>query len=342
MLPVPPDGYESRDQAETLIKNYLFGGKYDLATLPKRLKPADADDFLQKAFAARPLNAKTLQRAVPLMAFYDLRARAAQLAAGPPPAPILDKNEKTEPEYVRSLAAIEIIGDFGDPHFHDLLLAYYKHLCNHELALKFYPQLVDLFVHLPPGADLKPLSEALAARARKLEPEANKGGDEAVEYFNLKDLQEDRLPTILKARKKREDILAIKDDHKRHIELGLYYTGLEKFAYVDMVHFAVIHLQRDCDLSSPPPIAADLTTGLAMIKSQADKREPLPASDKADLDGYVTRCARAIDFYHGPFPAELLKYFAAHEQDHIDILHWEPFASDTRRPDDYYQRPATP
>ncbi len=319
MLPKPPDDYQDKNEAKALLDRFVNGGRYERLTgLPKRADPAVVDEFLQKVLDSSEIKDGQLARAGELMRFYDLRAGAKQIAAR------LDRKEKDLPLFERSMSAVAILGDLGDDALQDQAAQYYQYLSSHRFADQFYGRLIDLFFHLPAAADPKSISEPIEARVKSLEPRIESDQDAAVAYYALKDLLDDRLPTVLKAKQRKHAIVKTPDTPRRRLDLARWYLGLERNAFVDLRAWAMMTLQRECNAGKPEELAERFSHSLDMIMSEASRRH-LAGGDVDDLKIYVTSCARAVEFYGGTLSEKQAAYAKEHmKKDQSDILYWEP------------------
>jgi hypothetical protein len=319
MLPKPSDGYQDETQAKALLDRFVNGGKYEgLTGLPKRVAPPLVDEFLSKLLDSHEITDRQLSRSGELMRFYDLRDRAKQVSAR------LDRKEKDLPLFERSMSAVGILGDLGDDPLQDQAAQYYRYLIAHRLADQCRARLVDLFFHLPAAADPKWISEPLDARVKSLEPKIESDQDTAVVYYALKDLLDDRLPTVVKAKQRKHLILKTTDAARRRLDLARWYLGLERNAYVDLRDWAMMMLQRECNAGKPEELAERFSHVLDLIMSEASHRQ-LAGGDVDDLKIYVTSCARAVQFYQGTLTEKQTAYAEKHKKkDQPDILYWEP------------------
>jgi hypothetical protein len=319
MLPEPPDGYQDELRARDLLNRFVNGGQYEgLVALPKRVEPSVVDDFVRVTLDRQELRERQVARCGELMRFYDLRGRAGQVPR------LLDRGEKDAALFQRSMAAVAILGDLGDDALQAQAADYYRHLAGHRLAAEFRPRLVDLFFHLPEPADPKWISEPFEARAKALEPKIDADEDAAVEYYALRDLLDDRLQRVLKARQRKHEILKLADPKRRRVELIRCYVRLEKNAYVDLRTWAMMILQRECNATKPEELAERFGHALDLIRSEATRRR-LTGGDLDDLKAYVTSCARGVEFYRGTLTEEQADYAGQHhKKEQNDLLYWEP------------------
>jgi hypothetical protein len=319
MLPKPPDDYQDESQAKALLDRFVNGGTYEgLTRLPKRAAPPLVDEFLGKTLDSSEIKDRQLSRCGELMRFYDLRAGAKQIAGR------LDRKEKDLPLFERSMSALAILGDLGDDALQDQAAQYYQYLSSHRVADQCYGRLVDLFFHLPAAADPKSISEPIEARVKSLEPKIESDQDSAVVYYALKDLLDDRLPTVVKAKQRKHAILKTPDTPRRRLDLARWYLGLERNAYVDLRTWAMMMLQRECNAGKPEELAERFSHSLDLIMSEASRRH-VSGGDVDDLKSYVTSCARAVEFYGGALNEKQAAYAEEHKKkDQSDILYWEP------------------
>jgi hypothetical protein len=327
MLPKPPDGYLPKDEALSILDRFVNGDKYSSLTgLPKRAEPAHVDEFVRKTLEAKELKLRQIQRCGILMRFYDLRQRTVQLLKflEPPPGP----PPRIFPNALITLVAIGIVGDMGDPAQQQKAADAYKVvLADPNLPNNTYEQAVDTFFYLPQNADPKMVSGPIEDKVKALQPKAASDDDVAVQFYALEDLGSQRLQTVIKAKKRKHEIAAIPDVHKRRQEIGRCYLLLERYPYVDMQTWAWMMIQRDCNANDPPDIAAEFVQGFDLIRSQAAKRALAPGDEK-DLNGFVTRCAHGVEFYLGKLNPDQMKYWREHNNpEQVDVLHWDHIKS---------------
>lgn len=321
MLPKPPQGYLERSQADSLLTSFVYGQTFDAPTpLPKRATPAQVDEFVKKALDDDKLTSRQVIQAGELMRFFDLRPRAAQLDKR------LDRREREEDEFVRSLTCVGLLGDLGDDALQQRAAEYYKFLVSRKTAEAYFERLVDLFFHLPEKADPKWIADVLDARCKALEPDIKTDVDARVAYHAAKDLKESRLARILEAKKRRHELLAVKDPGRRRQDLARCYLGLEVYAYVRIHQWAAMILQHECNVAAPPDLAAVFSQLLDVFMAAGSIATADGAAlDKDEQRACVTTCDRALEFYLGKptdKQAEFIKKWPAADQN--DLLYWEP------------------
>jgi hypothetical protein len=318
MLPTPPKGYYSESDAHTKLFAYVSAGKYDFVLLPKRAEPPHADKLLEQTLDNKDLRVKALGLCGNVMRFYDLRGRAQQLVKW------LDRGEARE-QFPRSVLATGLAGDFGDDKLQERAVKHYQFLLTQKGADKYFRELIDCLFHLPESADAKWVSDALDQKAQELQPRIKSNEDAAVAYNDLQDLKNDRLAAVLAGKKRKEDILKLKDPDRRRLEFARCYLGLEPNGYVDLESWGLMMLQRDCNENDPPALAATFLQGFDMIQSRGKSKEPLPAGDEHDLKIYVTRCKRAVEFYLGQLNDKQRPFAEKYQKDEQhDVLCWDP------------------
>ncbi len=318
MLPKPPNGYLSESDADQHLHQFVHVGKYDFPHLPKRVDPAQADKFMEKTLKDKALRIKALGQCGALMRFYDLRSRAEQLGQW------LDRDQARD-HFGRSVAATALVGAFGDAALQQRAVTHYQSLVGNRLAPDFFPELIDCLFHLPESADPKGITAALDQRLQALQPKMATDEDAAVEYNRISDLKTDRLAAVLLAKKRKEEILKLKDTDRQRLEVARCYLGLEPNGYIDMSAWGVKMLQRDCRDHDPPPLAATLAHAFDLIMSRGNVRQGLTPGDQKDLNIYVTRCRRAVEFYLGKLNDKQQPFAAQHDnEEQNDVLYWEP------------------
>jgi len=320
MLPEPPDGYQDKKFAEPLLNRFVKGGQYEgLVALPKRADPTFVDEFVKKTLEGDELDDRQVSRCGELMRFYALNERVEQLPK------LLDKRERQAPQLERSLTAVALLGDLGDDAQQKQAADYYAHLTGHYLAPQYYARLVDLFFHLPEGADEQMIARPISTKMSSLQPKIESDEDAAVAYYELEDLQNDRLPTVLQAKKRKHELLKLKDMKRKRRDAGRCYLRFDRNAYVDLRTWAAMILQLDCKATEPPQLATAFSDGFELLRTSATRKGVLAPGDKQDLKKYVTSCARAVEFYHGQLNEEQSEYAKEHcNAEQNDILYWEP------------------
>lgn len=319
MLPKPPDGYLPEAQADQDLNVFVFGGKYDPVKRPKRAEPAKADDFVRRTLDNKDLKVKPLLRCGELMRFFDLRARAEQLTKW------LDRRQADDDQFNRLIVALGLAGDFGTDAIREQAANVYEAVLMHRSAGKYFPALIDPLFHLAPLADPKWVADALDALAKQYQQTMATNEDDAVAFHQVKDWQQDRLPAVLEAQKKRLTILKIADPERRRLEFGRCYLRLELASYVDLAAWGMMMLQRDCNENEPPVLARMFAHGFDLIMSRGAAKGTMPEGDKKDLAGYTTRCKRAIEFYGGKLTEKQAAFAKDNDNpDQPDVLYWEP------------------
>ena len=87
----------------------------------------------------------------------------------------------------------------------------------------------------------RPISTKMSA----LQPKIESDEDAAVAYYELEDLQNDRLPTVLQARKRKHELLKLKDMKRKRRDVGRCYLRFDRNAYVDLRTGPFLDLRRD-------------------------------------------------------------------------------------------------
>lgn len=321
MLPKPPDGYQEEKHARPLLDRFVNGGKYEgLTGLPKRVDPKLADEFVEETLKkGGDLTDRQVSRCGELMRFYALRGRCAQLPD------VLNRAERDVKHFMRSITALALLGDMGEPAQHNLITSYYAYLVGHRMGPSRYAQLLDLFFYMPENADEKVIIGPIQARMDALKPKINSDENAAVEYYYLEDLLNDRAESIRQARKRRFAILGTQDHERRRRDLGRSYLRFDRSPYVDLRMWAVTLLQMDCAEHDPPDLAAAFSNGFDLIMASATRKGMLQPGDEQDLAKYVTSCARAVEFYHGKLTQPQREYAEQNQSpEQNDVLYWEP------------------
>ena len=321
MLPKPPAGYLQRYQAESTLAQFVFATFRDgPVALPKRADPAYVDEFLKKSLDGDKVTNRQLSQSGALMRFFDLRQRVERLPKW------LDRREREDDQIDRSITALALLGDLGTDAQQQQAADYYKTFVSRSIAEPRFARMVDLFFHLPEKADPKWIGDALDAQRTALEPDIATNTDAEVSFHTLKELKENRLPLILEARKRKHELLQIKDAGRRRQDIARCYLGLEVFAHVRMEQWAAMVLQRDCNAAAPPDLAAVFSQLLdVFISAGAISTADGAALDKDEQKACITTCDRALEFYLGQptdKQAEFLKKWPPADQN--DLLYWEP------------------
>ncbi len=321
MLPKPPSGYLERSQADATLSQFVYAGYRDgIVALPKRADPAQVDEFVRKVLEDDKVTNRQVSQCGALLRFFDLRPRVDRLPK------LLDRREREDDPIERSITAMGLLGDLGDDAQQQQAADYYKNFVTRPVAEPRYARLVDLFFHLPEKADSKWIGDVLEAKRKALEPDIATNTDAEVAYHTLKELKETRLSLILDARKRKHELLGIKDAKRRREELARCYVGLDVFAHVRMPQWAAIGLQHECRLADPPELAEPFSRLLDVFLSTG----AIAAADGAALEdderkACVTSCARALEFYLGK-PSEKQTAFIEQNRspEQNDLLYWEP------------------
>jgi len=319
MLPKPPNDYLSKDDAESRLKAFLNAGKYDVAPMPKRVRPDQADEFVKKVLDEKTLGRRHLPRCGELMRFYDLRARAAQLPRW------LDRRESQAEHFFQPMVVIALLGDFGDDPLQEKATQYYKYLTAHRLAEPSFPDLIDLFFNLPATADVAWIAGPLDATAKSLEPQIKTDRDAAVAYHKIKDWQQARLVAVQAGWKRKNEIRTEQNAARRRQALAKCYLGFESKPYVDFEKWGMMMLQRECNASQPAEIADLFLKELDILMLRGARPAALSPAELEDLKKHTTRCARAVEFYRGKLSAEQAEFAEKQKNEkQSDVLHWGP------------------
>lgn len=321
MLPKPPAGYLERYQAESTLAQFVFATFRDgPVALPKRADPAQVDEFLKKALDSDKLTDRQLNQSGALLRFFDLRHHVERLPK------LLDRRERDDDQLERSMTAMALLGDLGPDAQQQQAADYYKTFVTRSAAEPRFARLVDLFFHLPEKADPKWIGDALDAKQKTLEPDIATNTDAEVSFHTLKDLKENRLPLILEAKKRKHELLAVKDAGRRRQDVARCYLGLEVYAHVRMHLWAAMILQRECNAAAPSDLANVFSQLLDVFASAgAIATADGAALDKDEQRACITTCNRALEFYLGKptdKQAEFIKKWPPADQN--DLLYWEP------------------
>ncbi len=326
MLPKPPHGYLESSKAKDLLDRFVNGGEYEgLTGLPKGVDPKQAADFVRSVLQNSPGSLKEgqLVRCGELARFHCLGSAIGDMANH------LDRDEKENVHFARSMAAIAVMADLGDDALQDTATKYYGHLLGHRLADQFYERLIDLFFHLPESADPKVLTQPIKAAMEKAKPDIESDQDAAVSYYQHQDWLNDRVPTVLKARETKQKIVKYGKGRRQRGELIRLYLCYARSAYVDLSTWAMMMLQRDCKEANPPELGEAFVRGFDLIVAEASRKGALSGGDRDDLKTYVTGCARGVEFYQERLNEEQAKFASKHQnQDQYNVLWWEPESSE--------------
>lgn len=317
MLPKPPEGYLSKDEADVRLEQFLSAGKYDAPRLPKRAEPAHVDEFVRKVLDRKELRPRDMARVGELMRFFDLRGCCGNVLKW------LDRREAKPEDLPKPMTAVAILGDMGTDDQQAQAAKYYQHLAAHRFAEQHFGPLLDLFFHLPPNANPKWIIEPIDEKLAALEPKIESDQDAAVAYYELKDFKQARWPAVEAAKKRRHELLKLADANRRRQELARCYLGFEGRPYADFERWGMMMLQRDCAATEPAQLVKVFLHEMNLLMSRGT-RPDLPAHEAEDLKKYTTRCARAIAFYLGMLDDKQAEFAAKHEnRDQDDVLYWD-------------------
>ena len=320
MLPKPPDGYQDRSAAESLLQRFISSGDYDMpVALPKRVDPAQAGQFVEDVFNADELTDRIISRCGELMRFYDLRGQAKPLPK------YLKRDEQELEDFARSVTIVALLADLGDKPLQKEAVEYFQYLVKHKQASDAYPRLIDLFFHLPEDADPKWASDPIEKQMQDAKSKMDDDEDAEVRFYTLEDLLNDRLPTVLKARQVKYKILGLEAAPRRRLELVQLYLEMERNAYVDLHTWSMMMLQRECNEAGPPDLAERFQHGFGLIMSRGTSRQQMSPDDREDLKKYVTRGARGVEFYGGTLDEKQTEFADENQNEQqTDVLYWEP------------------
>jgi hypothetical protein len=317
MLPIPPNGYLKKETAAQDLRNFVDAGDFDMpAKLPKRANPEQTSLFAAYALRSDVLIDRQVTRIGQLMRFFDLRNEADGLLH------VLNRKVIEADDWERAATAVAVLGDMGTTEQTAAALHYYKYLSNHPaMQLK---RMIDIFFHLPPEADASPIDEYIDHRMKELSPKIDQSDDALIEYYELQDLKEDRLPSVLKAKQYKHDVHKIDERKKKNQQALRCYLRHETNPYVDLAEWGLMMLQRDCNENDVIEMAHFCAESFDIIQDRGQKMAPLSDDDKEDESAYVTRCIHAIEFYGGSMSESQQQYAQSRLNDQqVDPLQWE-------------------
>ncbi|MEM1436601.1 MAG: hypothetical protein AAGG11_21300 [Pseudomonadota bacterium] len=319
MLPVPPDGFLEQRPAQQALLAFVLSGDFDMpVALPKRANPEDAADFVGRMLDGEELDYQEISRLGIVMRFFDLRQHSGAVAAQ-----ALRTIEERD-DWERAASALMIYCDLMYPQIAaPRLVEFYFELAAHPECL--LTRLIDLSFHLPDNVDPTVTTQLLERRMQALEPAVEREEDDAlVEYYRLEDLRDDRLVSVLKARSGKTEIAGTTELRRQRQLLTLRYLQLERNPYLDLPAWAALMLQRDSNETSPEQLATSMSENLDIVIARAKKQEPLSEDDQKDAGKYLTRCARAVQFYGGTLTDEQGDYVdRCYNEEQTDLLHWD-------------------
>lgn len=317
MLPKPPNGYLPVDQANVDLQQFVFAKNFDMpAPLPKRADPKQVDEFVRKQLKDAPSTPMRAGRIGELARFFDLRGIAPQVADK------LNKKESGEKEWLRSVILAALLADIGDDAQANQAADYVKYLAGKPAAADAPEHLIGAWFSLPQNADAKFATDVIDAETKK----AGGGPDGIARKAELAAHTTNLLPRVERARKRKFEILAIKDAKRRRVELARVYLELEVYPLTAMQTWSVMMLQRECNASKPEELADPFTQILNLMMSAGGVIGPSGVKLSADEEpGILTRDVRAIEFYLGKLTDPQRDFFekkgSHREQD--DVLWWE-------------------
>lgn len=322
MLPKPPNGYLEKAQADHALLTFLKAKKFDMPTpLPKRVEPRQAGEFATKALEKDALTAPEAGRLSELVRFYNLRQTAPTLAQR------LNRRESGEAEWQRALVFTTLLADVGDDAQGRQAAEYLRYLAGMRPASEAPELIVGAYFALPASADPKIVTDFLDAEQRKAQAAAAQSQEADRRAAEMESLKADRLARVERARKRKFEILAVRDPARRRGQLARVYLELEVYPTTSMPAWSLMMLQRECDESTPAELAAVFSEILDLMRMPTGVVGPTgqKPSDEEEL-GLLTRCARAIEFYLGSLTEDQQKYVDSkkgfpREQD--DPLWWE-------------------
>lgn len=317
MLPIPPNGYLKTETAARDLRNFVDAGDFDMPVkLPKRAHPEQVGMFVEYVLKTESLINRQLARIGELMRFFDLRDKTGGLAN------ILNKEIRDTDDWERAATAVTILGDMGSEIQAPTILHYYQHLGSHPtMQLK---RLIDLFFHLPPQADPKLITGHIEHRMDQLNPKIEQSDEALIESYTLQDLKEDRLPSVIKAKQFKHEVLGLEERKKKNQQALRCYLRHETNPYVDLAAWGLMMLQRDCNENDVTEMARFCRESFDIIKERGEKLAPLSEDDQEDESAYVTRCVHALEFYGGCLSDSQQPYAQTRINDQqVDPLQWD-------------------
>ncbi len=328
MLPKPPNGYLPADNADIDLQQFVFAKHFDMpAPLPKRAEPKQVDEFVRKQLKDMPSTPMRAGRLGELTRFFDLRGVAPLVADK------LNKKESGEKDWLRAVILTGLLADIGDDKQAAQATDYAKYLAGRPAAADAPDQLIGLWFSLPQNADAKFVTDLIDAESKK----AGATPDGIARKAELAAHMTNLLPRVERARKRKFEILGIKDAKRRRSELARVYLELEVYPLTAMHAWSVMMLQRECNDSKPEDLADTFAQILNLMMSPAGVIGASGVKLAADEEpGILTRDVRAIEFYLGKLTDPQRDFFEkkGSHRDQDDMLWWEPPppASDESQP----------
>ncbi len=304
MLPKPPNGYLETDAAKTALHHYVRGGKFDLPTpLPKRANPSEVADFVDEALDAKELPPRHAGRLGQLIRFFDLRDTVTKLSKK------INERDTSADAWLRILYLAAALADVGDAAHGAEAAGIVQRLSGRSYAAEHLESLIDVYLTLPQRTDRKVVAGAIEAEQKKVEPKRATDPEADRRYLELESLKTDRLVRVERARKRKFEILDIKDDRRRCEEVARVYLELQVFPTTSMKVWSVSRLQRECNSASPDVLAGVFSRLLDHLSSPAGLAGPTGGKlTDEDVPGVMTRCAHAIEFYLGKLTDAQLEF----------------------------------
>jgi len=322
MLPQPPNGYLDKASADHALLTFLKAKKFDMPTpLPKRVEPRQAGEFASKALEKDALTPPEAGRLSELVRFFNLRQTAPTLAQR------LNRRESGEAEWQRALVFTTLLADVGDDTQARQAAEYLRYLAGTRTASEAPEQIIGAYFALPAGADPKIVTDLLDAEQQKAQAAGAQDEDASRRAAEMQSLKSDRFARVERARKRKFEILALKDPARRRSQLARVYLELEVYPTTSMQPWSLMMLQRECDEGTPAELAAVFGEILDLMRMPAGVVGPTGEKPTGEEEvGLLTRCVRAIEFYLGSLTEEQQKFVDSkkdfpREQD--DVLWWE-------------------
>lgn len=280
---MPRPAYLSTEEAHKALDRYVFSRDARCSGhVPKNVNPVDLPEYLEDTIIA-DLKGGACWRVFDVMDDY---VRGGELGLM---APFLNKKEREDDEFVRSVCYTFAHAVLGGAHEETLGQDYYDYLLAHREARRYFEGLVSIYGVLLIHRKATSPETKIREEMKRIEPRAEKDDEADTELSDLDELTE----SILELEEDIESIKSIDSNRRpelRYRALAKNYVGLDSDLGPAGEKWVERTLRREGARSGGQIVAAFRE----VIVAPTFKGE-----DAADTDTMRVRALRAIDFFGG-------------------------------------------
>ena len=205
-------------EADHALEQYIFGGLFSGARVPRGIKPEQVSEFITKNLK-KDSNSSAYDHSLQVMRFYET-ADVISHVLDP-----LSVKETDLDSLLRSAYVIQAAAEFGVEDVPEKAREYFDHyLVKHKDTINAIPQLLETLIVLAPLGSVDKLAERIKTEVKKAE-EAVTDEDSMAYYDKLAAFERNDLPRAKAIIKRKLEILSLQGEAQIS-QLITVYLGL--------------------------------------------------------------------------------------------------------------------